>query len=436
MKSKLHEIVKTFKKADYADSIIRRSFMLLFITAPALLLNFIYLVGASRILEMALFGILYTAISTINILTGPAQIFNLYLVRRIAQVSVLENSEQVWAEYRAYLSGLLKWGASATVIIVILGLFGVLFLEFESKSLVVWIVVTSFVLYISESIRGVLQGIQEFLIIGYFLLCYLGLRLILSLGALVQFNLVWPGIVGIALAALTTFLLFDRYLYKRLNSSPLKQKNVSIESNPKNTLIILGYFSVTVLMMLLLMYGDNLGMFFLFSKDMVGVYSRACVWPKTLYILTLPVVQVFFPVLITKIASDSVETDTYPQLMKSLLVTFIISISLIVFLYIIPESLFALIMGDHEAISVEVKLIRLLPIALTPLCLLRVIIFEQLARNKYIGTISLLPAFLFQMGVISIGVNSLIEFQTRLIIANWAVFFTLGYLLLYKDRRL
>jgi O-antigen/teichoic acid export membrane protein len=381
----------------YDESILRRSFMLTFLSGPALSLNLLYLVLANKILGMALFGIIYTSITVINILIGPVQVLNLYLIRRIATAVAARDPASAWHEYRTYLRNLSKYGLLACIPLIAAGLLSVSHLRLQSPMLAIVIVLTAFCLYLSESIRGVLQGVHAFFMLAVFLYCYLGLRLTLSLGALAASHLVWPGIAGIAAAGLLSLYVFDRYLFRSLGK-PVR--SVRAHVNTAGTARILLNISFTILVLLLLMYADNLVVYFHFPKDEVGLYSRASVWPKTMYVLTFPILQVFFPTMIRQLGREGGDSVPSRFVLKSFLMTFLATAAFSVMLFLLPISVVRVVMGDHPLLNTEMGLIRGLSLGAAAVCLIRVLTFERLAREKYLGSLVLVPALILQFSAL------------------------------------
>ena len=404
--------------SDYRESIFRRSFILLFITTPALFFNFFYFIFANHILGITLFGILYASITAINILIGPAQILNLYLIRRVANAVATYSISSAWLEYRKYLKHIALLGIPISIVLFFIGLVGVSFLKFESNMLLFCIIICAYCLYLNESIRGTLQGIQSFSAIGLFLICYLGLRFILSLAFFINTEIVWPGILGIAMAGILTLIIFDRYIFWKTCQLKIPKPSKIPKSGIKENIRILFFFGTTMVFVSVLMYADNFILYLFFSKHLVGVYSRAWIWPKTLYVITLPVLQVFFPVLIDQISRKTPKSFGPEFLIKSLLMTLMISGSLSILLLIIPVNLIQIIMGNHDLINTEMKIIRILPLAVTPLCLIRVIVFDQLARGKYVAPFLLMPACVLQFLILTIFSNHFLQIPLYFFIIN------------------
>ncbi len=357
---------------------------LLVLVLPAYAVNFAFLVISGRLLGITAFGIFYSALSIINILIAPAVITNLFFARKITLSTVKGGYDAALPHFAAYVRYILVWGGLAGA-----GLFFVLLitgsaLGVESLALIILIPAVTVSIYLAESIRALFQGLKKILSLGFYTLFWTILRFLLGLFGIFVVALPWAGLFGIFAAGLTVFCLIFFLVIKKTGMRLFR--NGDVEKHANYTGIV--SFSASYTVFVLTMYLDNIIAYLFMGRTDLGLYSAACILSKSIILLTNPIVQVFFPVIVEQNVKKAVQPDT---VIKSFLITLLLSGAAVAVVCFSPKMVCQYLLGLPEC---NIPLLRGVAASAVPICILRIIVLIQLGKGYNYHTFLLLPVIL------------------------------------------
>ena len=294
---------------EWHQSVLRRGAVLLGFTLPAAFLNLGLTYSASRILLPQGFGIFYTAVTAVNILFAPSVVLNLFFSRFVADLAARHGPKRadmtLWHISRFIGKWLGLFSLLGFVGILLLGLVSAKF----SKPTAVLIILIVYTSYLGETGRIVLQGTHRFIRLGAYTLVWMMIRFGLGLAGLWLFQTVWGGLAGIALSAPIVFLLAFG-APRRVDGAEFS-KALNIKA--------LGPFALGYGLFAALAHLDILVAYLTMPRIDLGVYSASSVLPKGLLMVSLPIVQLAFPMMVGRHAAVLQSTSVF---LKGLLLTF------------------------------------------------------------------------------------------------------------------
>jgi O-antigen/teichoic acid export membrane protein/uncharacterized membrane protein len=302
---------KLIAKHEWHQSVLRRGAILLCFTLPAALLNLSLTYSASRILHPQGFGVFYTAITAVNILFAPSVVLNLFFSRFIADLATRCGRERADMTLWYVSQFMAKWPGLFSLLGVLgIVLLGVMNAKF-SKPLAVVIILIVYTSYLGESGRIVLQGTHRFIRLGAYTLAWMTIRFTLGLAGLWLFKTIWGGLAGIILSAPAVFLLFF--------GAPRNPRADGTDISRTLNINRLIPFALSYGVFAALAHFDILVAYLKMQPSDLGVYSASSVLPKGLFMVSLPIVQLAFPLMVGR------HTAALPSiwvLLKGLLLTF------------------------------------------------------------------------------------------------------------------
>lgn len=365
-------------------SVIRRAILLMGIMLPGFLLNYMLIFGASRILSLDVFGVFYTAISIINVLFAPAVIVGHYFARAITERMTLGGEASAVALFRGIVRLVSTWGGAATVALTVIFLLSAQLLGAEAIFLVVAIGVALYSSYLVEASRSGFHGLQRFATLGVAGLVWMASRFVFGLAGIALAKTAWAGIAGIALAGFTTFAVFYRLLVRGRDAN-FEQPTVD-----RNHARRLPLFLASSGLYALISYMDVILAYLLLDGDGLGVYSASSVLPKAIILLAAPIIQVLFSVMVQDATTSSLQGFNFA---KGFGLTLAFSTVCAAGLMLL-DGIFC---GQQLGIrSCDSGLLSPLAVSAIPLCLLRVLVYYQLAKGRdWHPLLLILPSGLF-----------------------------------------
>jgi hypothetical protein len=350
-------------------SVLRRGLILVALVLPGYVLNYALLIGATHLLETAAFGIFYTAISTINVLFAPSVILALFVSRHVAQIRASGDTDAAIAAFRGLFRTVAHWGAvCAALALAALALAGSL-IGVESLVLIVLIIAATYTAYLADAVRAAFQGLQRFVVLGLMGLSWMAVRFALGILGLVLVARPWAGLTGVLVAGVLACGAFFRLVVRGRAARPESAPAFPVQARK------LVQFAASFGLFSALVYLDVLLGYFFLERDALGIYAASSVLPKAIIVLSMPVGQVLFPVLISEESRDRVRPMSVA---KGLVLTLFVSgagTGLLVAL----SDLFC--SGTYGVKLCDPGLMTLLALSAVPICLLRVFVMLQLARE-------------------------------------------------------
>ncbi|MFH1785870.1 MAG: oligosaccharide flippase family protein [Candidatus Micrarchaeota archaeon] len=258
--------------------------------------NFIFHFYVARFITITEYGVLNALIAAISLFLLPIGSFSALIVKQIAKE---DNKEKI--------SGIAK-ATIKTAILLSLFIMAVLFIAKEplqdyfhiTDDLIIFLFVINVgLLLISNTLNGILQGLQRFFISGSVFIFSSGVKLAIMfyLVAIVSLGLV-GAVTAYAVIPLVTIVLIFYFVHSFLlqksesfNIFKLKREYLAIVA------IDIGLF--------LALSGDLLVLGNLFPNDDLGFYAAASVIAKILTFALLPFANVAFPKIVSQIKTGS-----------------------------------------------------------------------------------------------------------------------------------
>jgi len=394
---------------------------------PAYLINFIFLLVAGRLLGPHAFSIFYTAISIINILTAPAVISNLFYSKRITVDSLDAGLAGATYHLFRYIRYILIWGGLTSLALIPVITIAGSILGVESHALTLLVPLSILFIFLAESIRAFFQGLKKFWALGGYTLCWVLLRFVLGIAGIMIIGLPWAGVLGILLAALCVFgLTFYLSIKPKVRKSPEFHPQRS-ESRENRAIIT---FAASYGLIVLIMYLDMLMGYLALNRSVFGMYSEACIISKSIILLTTPIIQVFFPVIVEQNAQKRIDPKT---IAKSFLITFLASSTAALMAGVFAEFICREVLGMT---SYNLMMFRVVVASAVPVCLLRILSLLKLAQGHNTHTLLLIPAVILQMVLLDITSENVETFAWGFTLLCWITLLYYGILcLLSKNTR-
>jgi len=376
---KLREAKKKFMESSkkrwgqIEDNLIKDSSIMLASTVVCNICFLLFHVYMSRSLGPGSYGIIVSFLSISFIVSLPATAIQTVVAKYASNFKV---SNQFGKINFLFLASLKKVGLYG---LVGLGIFSLasgyvrLFLHIPSKLPVLILGVALFLSLIVPVARGILQGLQRFgylgmnlsteaifrLVFGFFLV-YMGMRVLGATGGIA---------LGFVMAFLVAFLPLKSFLRKRSESE--------VKINFRE---IYGYFRPVSLALLCFAILTNVDVIFVkhfFSPLEAGYYSVLAVIGRALLSVAIAFSMAMFP----KVSElHTRQKDSSSTLRKSLFICFLACGVGILICFTLPDFIIFTIFGQ-EYLPIS-PLLRIFPIAITPLALSYTLIHYNLARHS------------------------------------------------------
>lgn len=295
-----YDVKKTLLSA-IETSVIRRGLGLLSFTLLASILNLALAYVAASWLGADKFGIFYFAITAVNILFAPAIIMNLLFTRAVATIVAKHGPENGRrSSYQAF-GFVSAWGGIATACTVaIVAVVGAVTQAF-SIAVAALVLIVVYASYCAEVGRIALQGLGQFMYLGFYSLSWMLLRFVLGAGAIYLIGTVWSGLAGILLATAVLVLVFfrprrgytDGYLFPWRRGDEANRTFRQLVQAGAFMKLALGYSTF-----MLMAYADIIVAYVFFDQTTLSAYAASAVLPKGLLMLTMPVIQLAFPLIV------------------------------------------------------------------------------------------------------------------------------------------
>jgi len=370
--------IRSFVSSGYANSVVRRSILLLCLMGPAFAINLVLYYVAASLLSPENFGLFYIAVTAANVLYSGSTVLNIFFTRYLVSVIQAAGDSAAYSARSRIQRLIVRVGVlpAGACILALFG-FGKL-VGVESPLIIVLIVLDAFTAYLVDIDRALLQGLRKTVLLGSVTLVWMALRFVLSAAGMALFKTAWAGLLGAVLATLLvvaglsmTFFSSDRLATQRFQALP-----------PVRTLlpVILGYGSLILVSNL-----DVLLTYLLLKNAALGAYSASSVFPKGILVVVTPLLQMLYPMMVGQKKAGL--RDNRIVLLKCLGVILALSgtTALAVFLFR------GLLCGGAWGLKLcQPYALQLLLLSAVFLSLLRVIAFYQSARASDWTAISML----------------------------------------------
>ena len=381
--TKIGENISEFLNMRMENSVVRRSLILLTITSPGFLFSFLLPIFATILLPPESYGIFYLALISIDVLSAPAAIFNLFFSRHFVcchQHSGLSGA----VDALKHVLPTILYGAAifGMVVILALGTFGAL-VGIKGHLLIAMIVFAAIAHLFFELGRGFLQGVHNFFGLAVFSVAVNFFRFALGLGLIALFGSAWIGIFGVGAAGIFGFAIYYLLLIARHRDAGSR---LDLPVLPKWS----GLISVSVGYggMIGVAFADLVIAYFLFPAEVLSGYAASSVVPKTFLTLTLPIMQLFFPLSVL----ENLDKPSRPLLLllpKGILAVLIVTVAAS-FIVLIGESYIC--HGEYGIRYCQSDILRPLLLSSVALSLVRTVVMYHIAKNQEARVVILILA--------------------------------------------
>ncbi len=380
-------------------SVFRRGIGLLAITAPAALLNLGLSYLASKWLGAEDFGIYYTAITAINVAFAPATIMNLFFTRAIAATGAEQGADHAKEASEKVFRLIASWGAVAAFSLISFAVIAWGLGAGFSVLVACGVALVIYVSYCAEVGRITLQSGNKFFGLGLFTLGWMTSRFIGGALGIYLLRNVWGGLLGIALATiLPIFVLFRPWkMIGRRFFRPWAHQ----EGGDQNLLALVRFssflkLSAGFMLFMIVAHADILIAYRVLTPEQLSTYSASAVLPKGMLVLTLPLIQLLFPLIVGERASAR---PARMLIVRGAFLTLVVSAAGALMIDLLSGPLCT---SSYGIASCDAGLMRFGLLAIVAMCLLRLAISVDYASHlDYVPlTLSLsLVSAAFALGV-------------------------------------
>jgi O-antigen/teichoic acid export membrane protein len=378
------------------DTLVRDSFILFTASSLVNLSNFIFHSFASRLLGPDEYGVLVTLLAVVVIVAMPSLALQMTIVKKTAIFRAHEKFGSIEKLFRLTSVWFLVIGAAFFCVFAGAGLFpgGIKdFFHIQDPALYYILGVISLVMLVLPVVRGILQGMQNFVGLGISMVTDAVIRLAflyvfvraLSWGVRGAVSTTLAG--GLASYILGFFLIAYIFKFKEDAGEVIKKMDLFSFALPV-------FFSM--LGFALLSYIDVFTVKHFFNSHDAGLYSATSMVGKAFLYFPSAIAMTLFP----KVSEGhELNRGTKTLLYKSLGLTAAISLIGVVICYFFPRLIIGVMFGE-KFYAIE-GVVRLFGAAIFPLVLFNVVINYALAVHRYafiylmFGAIIVYPALLW-----------------------------------------
>jgi O-antigen/teichoic acid export membrane protein len=367
----------------YHESVVRRSFLLLFLLGPAFAINLVLYYAAAALLSPESFGLFYIAITTANLLYSGSFILNVFCARYLVFVAGAAGEAAAGVARNRLQLLISQWGA-AGALAAILALFGVgKWIGVQSWAIVILIVLDAYSAYVIDINRAFLQSLRRTLPLGAVTLGWTILRFLLGIAGMAWFGTAWGGMLGVVLAAVLVLVAF--YFFMPPTDRDAAQSYPELPSLSQLAPVVVGYVSLIAVSNL-----DVLLTYLLLADNALGTYSASSVFPKGILVLVTPVLQMLYPLMV---GHEKAPPNVRVILQKSSGVILLLASALALGIFLFD----GLLCGGAWGLKLcQPRPLGLLLISAVTLSVLRVLVLYQSARGRdWMALSMLLPAAVY-----------------------------------------
>jgi hypothetical protein len=230
------------------------------------------------------------------------------------------------------------------------------------------------------------------------------------------FGTVWGGLAGVILSAPVVFLLF--FGFKPLAS----QSSQLVEQSPPGIGDLVP-FAIGYAIFAAAAHADIIVAYLKFAPYQLGVYSASSVLPKGILMLTLPIIQLAFPLMVGKHVDA---TPGFQVILKGFLLTGAVAMSGVMVTLLFREPICA---SQFGIATCDVPTMIYGALAMVPFALVRFLVsVDYSAHRDWVPSLLIIPLAVF------VGVNSELSNDPAGLAMLFALF-SLIALLLYPALR-
>ena len=319
------------------DSLIRDSFILFTASSIVNVGAFIFHLIMGRFLGPANYGILGTLLTIVYIVNVPINVIQTTITKFVSQFKALNENNKISLLIRGSFRKLFVIGFFSTLFIILISPLIAQFLHISKLNIILLspIILFSVLLPI---VRGTLQGLQKFNLLGLNLI----LEIIFKLGLGIIFVYLGYKVNGAISAVVLSFLfpillgLFTiKNFFEKKQTDSFDQKKIYNYTYPVLISLTLMSLLFTIDVFLVKHY---------FEEELAGFYVAASIIGKIIFFATFAISQVMFPKSVEKF---SLNQSSKTILKKSLLLVSLLSVPITIFYFIFPQFVTLILFGNE-----------------------------------------------------------------------------------------
>ena len=353
----------------YSDSVIRRTVLLAMLIAPAFGANFLVQYSAAALFPVADFGVFYVANTLGNVLFSGSLILNMYFTRHLVGIQQAAGEGAAFAAMRRLERIVVLWGGAVSALAFVAlfnaaGRVGV-----QSWLVLLLIILDSYTAYVGDLGRVMLQSLRRTVQLGLYTLVWMVLRLVLCVVGILVFHSVWGALTGVVASSVVVWLGFHVWVAKSAG-----RVETELPSLPR--ILELLPFVAGYGLMIAVSNLDILLSYFLLSQEQVGIYSASSIFPKAILVVTMPLLQMLFPMLLSQQGSTR---DFRVMLFKSVGVVAVLTALGTGLVWLASDWLCG---GSWGLRNCQPGPLGVLLLSVIPLALLRILVLLQFTRGQ------------------------------------------------------
>jgi O-antigen/teichoic acid export membrane protein len=274
----------------YRHSIVRRTGILLAFVLPAFAANFVVQYGAARLLSVDQFGVFYVANNIGNVLFSGSVVLNTFFTRYLVSLELSSGTGTAYLALLRIERVVVLYGAGCAAAIFVFLLLVASQIGVQSRIIVLLIVLDAYTAYVADLGRILLQSVRRTVQLGLYTLVWMLLRLVFCMAAIYAFGTV-PAALG-GLIASAVVMLAGLHVWTVMHR---RSDSAALPPLPSARTLVPVFVSFGLLIAVSNL--DVLLGYFLLSESDLGAYSASSILPKAIVVLTMPLLQMLFPML-------------------------------------------------------------------------------------------------------------------------------------------
>jgi hypothetical protein len=353
----------------YHSSVVRRTGILFALGLPGFGAILLVHYFGTVLLSPDDFGIFYVSTTVVSVLFSGSLVLNLHFTRFLSSVARTRDHLSAFAALRRIERAVILCGGlcSALGFLLLVGVaeqFGI-----HSRVLVLLIVLDTYTAYVADLGRTLLQSLRRAVPLGLYTSAWMLLRLLLCVAGMLAFRSASGALLGSVIAAVVIFLVVRAWTGRVIAEAPPS-------APPLPSLIALLPVALGYGLLIAFSNIDVLMGYFLLSAGELARYSASAVLPKVILVVTTPVLQMLFAMMVG--AHDSAR-EARAVARKSAAVVFLLAAFGIGSVWLASP----LVCGPDWGLRLcQPPTMGLLLLSVVPLSLLRVLVLLQFARGS------------------------------------------------------
>jgi len=406
-----------FKKK---DSLVRENLFFFIATNITNLFGFIFHFYMGRKLGPSDYGVLGVLLAIIYFFNITANTIQTSIAKFVSKFSIKKEYGKINFLFNNSIKRLAIYGVILNVIFILISFFLADFLKIKIIPLIILSFMITFE-FLLPIIRGTLQGLQKFNILGFnlilegFVKLFFGIVLVLS-----GLNVI-GAVIAIILSYFIPFLVgnYNLKFIKKNNLEKIDTKEIYRYTFP----VLLMLLSLTAFYSI-----DILLVKHFFTSEEAGYYSATGLIGKILFFGSLSISQVMF----SKVSGLNEDNKPHKHLLiKSLIIILILTIPGLLIYYLFPEFIIGILFGKGF-LSIN-KLILYSGIMMAIFSLVYLISFYNISLHKTRFIYILLLFNVLEIILIYLFHNSLLQILINIIILLSILFIILCIITFKKD---